>query len=316
MTERPFDLSKLKLTLPGQEAHPQAGGRQLDTEFDRIISLDNKYHYSEGDTEKGHETRNRLLEGVSVTDQGIAVCTTDSTTTRLVAFRVANHRAKHIPFTHGENNEVLLPLPAETGSQIGFFIEDASRDTSSSASLRQGEYPGIPLTSRPFEKIGIDTKTPITVDGERSAMIAIMEGLQDPDAQMWAHDIKLSTSLGFNRERTRELLGMRYVEDSKNGEDTITNRRLLVLPEHMRDLADHYDAMDVTRDVFQILTFENTAPITRPTVNIAINPHMFENPLGIGLSTPFTTKEQPTSRTDGIGEMQSAFQIRVVPQAK
>jgi hypothetical protein len=313
MEEQPkFNLTSSTVKLSSNERTlPQAGGGTIDTEFDRIIGLDRKYHYFGGEEPKAHETRDRLLGHVSVNDHGIAISATDAATTRVVAFRVSGYRAIHVPFVQGEN-ELLLPLP-ETGSQIGFFVEDTG-ETPSDATLRQGDYPGIPLATGPHERKVGDTM--VQVAGERHEMTAVMHGIQDQDALLWKSDINLE-SFGFDPERTRELLGMRYATmetDEFGTKREVTTRPLLILPSHMRDLADHYDSLEVTRDVLQLITLEGIPrkQTEVPHIPWDNNHNIYE--LGIGLGRATTTPDKSLQINTKQGDMRSAFQIRIVPQ--
>lgn len=202
---------------------------------DSYLRGDGRGHYIDGFPKRTVDTRDHLLEKVSVTEQGIAVCANDTWITKLCAFFIdTDGKASKIPFDlyeRQDNDALLLPIPYDT--RVGLFIADNATGQTTGATLRQGEYPGLPLAAETVKSARGEE-----IFGLRAEMVAPMEGIQDTNANRWAQEIGLA-DLGFNPERTRELLGLHFEE---GGEITTIPLPLRNVPED---------------DILQILTFKD-----------------------------------------------------------
>lgn len=302
----PFDIEAIE--VPESGTKPSAGGGELDTDFERIVPLAAQYDLIKTTDEEAQ--RDQLLKFVTVDEHGIARSTNldSNVTISLVAVRIQNHDATVIPLELDEQG-LVMPLPGETGSQIGFFVGHDGY-TEMAAVIRQGEYPGIPLVTQ-------------TVGNERQKEILTgMEGVKasEKDEARWAEQIGLYDSLGFDPYKTRGIFSKSHREDPNSTQ--WKSQRLVVVPDSMRDLVEHHDAFDVTKDSLQVMTYGiqpvQTIPQWRPA------PYTFgggfdtfggatrSEGLGIGFGNEFTQQAR-TERIELKG-ITSAFQTRVVPQ--
>lgn len=284
---------------------PHAGGGTRESAPDTVIPLAPRYKLTNTELDLVRETarRHELLTSVTVDENGIA----HVAGVRLAAVRITNHDARQVPFTIGEG-AIELPLPADEGSQIGFFIghTDTTDDgrIGLSAVLRQGAYPGIPLLTAEEE------------DGKGSFQGEAILGLngikpKEIDEQKWAEQIDL-VQYGFVPEQTR---GMFSSKSKALAENFVRNRRLVVTPERLRDVVQHHDSFIVTEDLIQIGVY----PAYRPTHSPNFSRHMYPTTAAYGLGLGFGNEyRQDTSnmQKNKTGELHSAFQIRIVPQEK
>lgn len=302
------EINPKTLRPPDGGGQPSAGGGRLDTDFERIVPLASQYDLIAARDEEAQ--REYLLGRVTVDEHGIARSNnpTSKVTTSLVAVRIQGNDATIIPLEL-DGNDLVMYLPENTGSQIGFFVgHDGVTDMA--AVLRQGEYPGIPLTTE-------------TRDADRQKEVMIGMGgikVDEPDEARWAEQIALY-DLGFNRYKTRGVFSKSHRPDRYTS--TWANQRLLVLPENMRDLADHFDSFEVKENALQIMTY-STQPVREMPI---FNPpdtygRGYESlggtrsPATKGLGVGFGNKYTQQASTTGIElkGLASAFQIKVAPR--
>ncbi len=227
--------------------------------------------------------RPTLLEAVTIDEHGVAKCSNAKTlvTTSLVAVLIQDHDAKVVPFEMDEQG-LMLPLPAGTGSQIGFYIGHHS-GAGMAAVVREGDYPGIPFFTQ-----GKDVQ---------KEMLLNMGGMKEDeqDAITWAEQIGLYDILGFVPSKTRSTFAKSNREIEYND---VTKNRLQIMT---------YG----TQPLRQNVPFNNQygyggvgeASKTGGTRG-----------LGVGFGNEYLQRAS-TSGIELTG-LKSAFQISIVPQIK
>jgi hypothetical protein len=316
-----FSGPRIKIDLTALFNRIQAGGGDIDSDVTRIVPVKDNYRLIHSFDEE--EQRGPLLERVTIDERGIAISKDEDTgiTTSLVAVRIQDNEATVVPFERDEQG-LVLPLPGDTGSQIGFFIShDGDEGHKPCAVIRQGDYPGIPLTT---------DKITDTVSGEeRTREILInMRGIteQERDEATWAEQVGLFDDLGFDPFKTRGIFSKSHRDNPHS--TTWKNQRIVIVPDEMRDLVDHHDAWDVTKDILQILTY-GTQRVKQTLVrDQSIWPDMFGGgsqgtlgtekamyaPRSLGVGFGNETTQQATTTSTKIAGLTSAFQIRVAPR--
>ena len=255
--------------------------------------------------------RQNLLEAVTITDQGIAVCKNALTGTvmRLAAVRVtdSSSAASHIPFEHGDDGKVNFALPANKPSQIGFFVDHAG-ERAVSAAARIGDYPGTPLIT-----------AGALIKSEALINLAGIKHTEN-DEQLFASQIDLFNTLGFNPSKTRGIFSKAH----SAGGGVWEEQRIVMLPKGTEDLLEDVTT-EAASSTFQILGYEtrramSLAPSRSSLLgyNSALD-NLFGGPsqklmmradFTAGFGKSFETNHQTTSIN--IVSLQGAFAVHAV----
>ena len=261
------------------------------------------------------EERSRLLQAVSITEQGVAVCEhpVSATVMKLVAVRVSDDgQAEHMPFEEDQGT-VRLGLPGDIPSQIGFFLgHTGSREVS--GVFRVGSYPGEPLlTARKAE-------------GNQEVLVG-MSGIKatELDDQLWADQIGLFETLDFDPRRTRGIFSKAH--QALPGARTWDEQRIVVLPKAVNDLVEVVGP-DVRGDVYQVLGYEIAPPKPRyPLLSTELDSISFAmrsgttrgapKSFGGELTTGFGSEFETTVRLGAISVvgLQGAFEVNIAPES-
>lgn len=263
------------------------------------------------------EAREALLANISVDERGVAHCSGErGTQTLLVAVRIDDEQnASVVPLVQTEEGTLQLQLPSDRPSRIGFFV-GFSADTTLSAVLRNGLYPGIPLTTQSRD----DSRT-----GE------VMYGLggikpDEVDQRRWGEQIDLE-GFGFNPNSSRGLFNKNHRPNPTS--NTWQESPLVILPDDQADMLPGFDRARVRTNEFQVLLYETQDVKPQP----AFNPSDFLGYRGgretlsfggalrglggqtRGLGLNFGNAVNREAQTTGIkvNSLQGAFRIVAVP---
>lgn len=261
------------------------------------------------------ERRAHLLSRVTVDANGVAHCLDDRsvTETLLAAVRVDDNKdASLVPFVT-DQDQLRLILPSDRLSRIGFFVGYASSQEIS-AVLRMGLYPGIPLTTQAVT----DAKTAEVMYGLGAIKAA------ETDELKWAEQVGLYLTLGFDPTHARGIFNKNHRPNPAT--DSWQESPLIILPDDLLNMFNHYNPEDVKKDNFQI-QFYGVRPVpTLPidlfdtrgvgeTLSFGGGMKGFGEPtrgLGIGFGKAVSRIAQ--TRATNIDSLRGAFQIIVTPQ--
>lgn len=308
--------------------------RELDTDSTRIIPRARGYRlYGRGTTEV--LDRPNLIEKVSVDENGVAVSVNQKTgtTTRVAAVRIDDENHAFLVPLRLDNGHLVMELPEGVPSQVGFFIgHDSPKDLS--GALHVGEFPGIPMITQPGDDFDADEAIKATEepdddnDDQKAENVHDEVGLRlqgmktdELDERMWAEHIGLFGKLGFENLKVRGAFTRSHLIDPLNHK--WASQRLVIVPDEMRDLVEHFDAYYVKKDAVQILVygpreksafdllFERTQEERTPlTMRYPQRGETEGGGMGVGFGNVF----QQTARTSSanVGYLEAAFDIRFV----
>jgi hypothetical protein len=235
--------------------------------------------------------RTALLEHVTVTDEGIAVCQNriSGAVLKLAAVRLDDQDdATHVPIEQDEE-EFQFPLPGNVPSKIGFFICGIGRPgIKLSAAIRIGTYPGVPTITGnlPFSHTRPPRELLLQLGGIRP---------DERDNQKWADQIGIE-HLGFDPHHTRGFFHKRHMDEQHGG--AWKRQSLIAQPEPTPDPSPKR----LNTNILQFLTYEETIRrrrARRPIIPVA----------------PGQAVALPRAQSSRITNLQGALEIRVVPES-
>lgn len=267
------------------------------------------------------EAREALLETVSVDENGVAHCIgeKEGVETMVVAVRIGDEQnASVVPLVQAEDGVLQLQLPSDKPSRIGFFV-GYSADSTLSGVLRNGLYPGIPLTIQSRD----DSKT-----GE------VMYGLggmkpDEVDQRKWAEQIDLH-KLGFDPDTCGGMFNKNHRPNPTS--DTWHESPLVILPDDQAEMLPGFDRARVRTNEFQILFYKTHEVEPLPAFNLhdlgnrgghRQDTLSYEGRLstlglggktkGLGLGFGNAVNREAQTRGIKVESLQGAFRIRAVP---
>ncbi len=254
----------------------------------------------------------QLMSMLEIDGYGIAHEEDEATGTRthLVAVRISDTKdAEVLPIIKTDDG-IAIELPEDRATRVGFFI---GSDKSTLAALRQGMFPGLPLTTRSIE----GQKNPHEV-------YINMEGIKPSELEeaFWAEQVRLFQDLGFDPKSTRGIFHRSHLPLGTL--DAWKTRPLVFLPDQSIDMLHHFDQEQVRKDRLQIQVYGKKDP--EPSYSsLSFRGWGNSDPFGSdnlrfggmkGLSLGFGSETTQYARTaaTGVDRLRGAYQIDIVSQ--
>ena len=203
--------------------------------------------------EHEQQERARLLELVTVTKHGVAVCehpVTDASM-QVAAVLINDGGVERVPF-QTDSSELRLGIPDSRPIRIGFFIGYAGSHTVSSV-VRRGKYPGEPLITacgqNRYEELFI------TMGGPKKA---------EHDEKQLAAEIGLFDDLDFDPKRTKGILLSAH--QSVAGSGKWETRPLIAVAESPENPGGSSPVAE--QDVYQVLGYHTETAMPLPVVTV------------------------------------------------